>query len=166
MSSTSFKIFRCDRCGEEDRVESGAVPTDWGRIAAEKAGGGARIGHAEAGADDLCAGCLQDLFAWFGEPRNLRASPAPPPAPPAPPPAASFDEAARGVAETRAIAVLDEQLGVALRAIQEQPTSVLTGEWPEGARAGLEARAKALVDSILDQLKIGRPKRRKALAAA
>lgn len=160
MSSTIYKVFRCDRCGEETQSAM-APPPEWGRIAAEKASGGARIGHSDAGTDDLCGGCLSDLFTWFSEPRGLRASPGPPP-PPEPRP--SLDGGALKVAVIRAVAVLDEQLGVALAAIQEQPTSVLTGDWPDGARAGLEERGKALVDSILDQLKITRPRRKRVMA--
>lgn len=157
MSSTTHKVFKCDRCGEEATSEASTAPAEWGRIAAEKSGGSARIGHCDNGFDDLCGSCLSGLFAWFSDPRNLAALPAPEPA--------RFDENARKVAETRAAAVLNEQLGVALTSIKNQPTSILTGEWPEGARSGIEERAKALIDSILDQLKIARPRRRKALAA-
>jgi hypothetical protein len=161
MSSTTFQIFRCDRCGDEETISEDARRPMWGIIAARRHDEKARIGPGDRG-DDLCPSCIEALFAWYATP----AGDPPPPPPPSPPPAPAPSEPLlnpeqRGVAATRAAALLREQADEAIGAIRDRPTSIVTGETPDAAFAGIDTRATLLVDAIVDQLSIPkRPKKR------
>ncbi|HEX8402270.1 MAG TPA: hypothetical protein VF628_11265 [Allosphingosinicella sp.] len=153
MSSTSFKVMHCDRCGNEETSDCAQAPPEWGRIVARRVNGNGGIGVHET-PDDLCPSCLSALLAWYREPRVAAA---PPPAPPPPTPAAPkprpVTAAERDALVDEAAQLLKAQVNQSIGAARAQPAAALASDEliPE-LLAGIDVRARAIADAAIARL--------------
>lgn len=150
MSSTTFTVMRCDRCGFETEIRSEDRKLGWSLIFATDMAASDKpraIGSA-ASAFDICPGCAEQLFTWWNQRGDV--SQPPPPKPPERRPALSRE--GRKEAFELANMALREQAIVAINALKEQPTSVLSQDILPGSYYGVDERAAALVASMVTAL--------------
>lgn len=105
--------------------------------------------------DDLCAGCLRELFDWYSGADAPSVQPVPPPPPAQPLIGLRERMIAVQIAEQAIIAEIHAGIAV----IREEPTSILSGEVIPGALAGARGAAKAMVDDIIERLDLRKVKR-------
>lgn len=151
MSSTTFTVLRCDRCGHEAEVRQEADKLSWMVAVASEAVSVQRprwIGMFQQPAD-VCPGCAELLFAWWQSREPVVQPAAPADAPPTP---RRFTIEDRRHAEAAAQLLLRDQVTQAFAAAQEEPTSLLGGEIVSGGFAGVERRAAEIVEAVITAL--------------
>lgn len=149
MSSTTYRIVRCDRCGFDETVDGANPPSAWGRIVARQEEGGLQIGLADPGHHDLCPGCASGLAVWYAAPRAPVQQPLVEPAAPKP---RTWTLEDKRHAIACAAEILKAQVAASMDAVRDQPTAMLNGDVVQGALDGIDERAEALVVSVLDRL--------------
>lgn len=150
MSSTTFTVLRCDRCGHEDEIRETGGQAGWGKLGAmdlPPITGSSRPRAIGVGgvADDLCPGCTDLLFAWW-ENREPVMQPV---TLPAAPPVRRFTIEDRRIAMDAARDAMRAQVEAALAAVREEPTSLLDGQIVPGGLTGIDERAADLVGAIV-----------------
>jgi hypothetical protein len=165
VSRTTLHVRTCDRCGfSTEPSDSPYNLAGWGSIGAEarpldRDGRDRRIGTDDLhNPEDICPGCVEELFAWWLS-RGEVAQPAPPATPP-PPSKPTISLVARKQAIAIAAAALQVRVAFALRVVRDEPTAILSGEMIPGALFGLEDTAERLVDGVLDALGVKGYRRR------
>lgn len=153
MAQRTETFWRCDRCGHEEPCDLG-IPNRWGRIAAERWDSRDRIGG-EGLHTDLCGGCIDALMEWWRTPNGPLMQPAPPPPPPPP----TFTLEHHRIAVADAARLIADQVGAAFEVVRQEPTSILSETIVPGALAGVDDRARELVDAIIERLGLNRRRR-------
>ena len=155
MSTATILVLRCDRCGYEVTAERDAKPErgGWGRAGAEQVDGKMRIGTPEGGADDLCPGCTEALFAWWREPTGPVEQPRP--LVPPPPPVLTIED--RRAAIATVVEALRVRTHLVMEIIRQEPTQILSGDVVPGVLIGIEDSAAGMVDAVLDVFRVPVP---------
>ena len=151
MARVRLVTFRCDRCPTEVTVDEALPREGWGALSARGKGFVRQLGVEGSEPLDLCPDCYQSLLAWFA---NAKADPAP-----APPPTPMVLRPRRRltIEDRKAITALIQsglaaQTEATFSAIQEQPTSIVTGELAPEAIATVGPRAEGLTEALIARI--------------
>ena len=150
MSRDTIRVRTCDRCRRRIEIRLSGQDAGWGHIWGRAENNDlARPPRIIAdGSDpaDICADCVDELFAWWSSASDNSLAE---PVEATPPPPKRID---RALLEVRIGEALREQVSASVGAIQEEPSSILDPEIPSAALTGIDLRAKRLAKQLAKEL--------------